>query len=153
MNWRWFETLANSSRTSAGVRGVGLVLAIRAKRDDPTCHPSIRTICRDACVGTETACRAVQHLEQMGLLTIERRRGRSNIYHLTVSTIETPTVSHTKKVAPHGACFDHRNSKGQSVSTTETQPFRPSKYEKESPNKPFRVQGEHVGENDSEVPY
>jgi len=129
------------------------VLAIRAKRDDPTCNPSIRTICRDAAVGHDTACNAIRKFEANELLSVERRRGRANIYHLTIPASGTPSVPDTRKVDGSPNHSGQRNSKGVSVPDSGTQVFRTADPERESLYNPFPMQDEHVEENDSELPY
>ena len=153
MNWQWLEVLAETPRTSPGIRAVGLVLAIRAKRDNPTCNPSIRNICKYASVGKTTACRAVDYLQSQGLVTIEKRRGQSNIYRLTVPVSGTPTVPDTGTPSKTPKCSSEWNSKAGSVPVSGTQVFPRANPEREDQLKPFPVQGEHVSTSDSEVPY
>lgn len=153
MNWQWFEALGNSERTSPGFRAVGLVLAVRAKRDDAKCNPSIRNICKYASVGHTTACRAIRHFEKLGMLRVERGRGKANTYHLSVPVSGTPSVPDTGTPSERGECSSQWNTKGESVLHSGTQVFPRVNAEREHPLKPFRVQGDNVEENDSEVPY
>ena len=153
MNWQWLETLAEAPRTSPGTRAVGLVLAIRAKRDDPTCNPSIRNICKYASVGKTTACKAVDYLQNQGLLTVEKRRGRANIYRLTVPVSGTPSVPDTGTPSTTRECSSGWNSKGRSVPVSGTQPVRKLNPERESQLKPSLGQEGHVSLRDSEVPW
>ena len=171
MNWQFFERLANQ-RTRATTRCVGLVLAIRAKRDDPKCDPSIKGICKYAAVGTATATKAIHELESLGLIRVARSFGKRSIYHLTVSdgempTVspgEMPTVSEQEKVSKTPDRFTRRNGragtvsdgetlKGATFSHVETQPFHPVKS-KGNNSKPSPEQENISGEHDgSEVPY
>ena len=82
MNWQFFEQLCEHKHSSA-YRAVGLVLAIRAKDDDPVCWPSITSLCKDASVCRQTAIRAINQFEGEGLLKVERKGGRVNRYRLT----------------------------------------------------------------------
>ena len=152
MNWQWLEALGSSSRTAPGIRAVGLILAIRARRDDPTCNPSIRNICRYASVGHTTACAAIRYFEDRGLLTVERRRGRSNIYHLTVPVSGTPSVPRTGMVPPDPKCSSKWNTQGASVPASGTQVF-PRANAKGKSSKPSPKQEDKVRLHDSEVPY
>lgn len=149
MNWPWFEALSNGPRTSPGIRAVGLVLAIRAKRNELKCWPSIRSICKDASVGKTTACDAIRQIEKAGLLTVERRRGRANIYHLTVPASGTPTVPETGTVDPDPNRSSEWNSEGPSVPESGTPPFQRANPERELNENPSLVQEDDV----SEVPY
>lgn len=125
MNWQFFERLAEAPRSTPTVHAVGLLLAIRAKRDDPTCNPSIRSICKYAGVGMTGAVQAVRRLEDLGLIRREKRRGRSTIYHL--------------------------NTVRESV----TEVFGRATPERENTSKGSLVQEDDVGdkETDPEVPY
>lgn len=150
MNWAFFERLAESPRTTPTVRAVGLVLAIRAKRDDPTCNPSIRNLCKYAGVGMTGAVQAVRKLEEQGLVRTEKRRGRSTVYHLnTVRESVTPTVREPITPGESASCSGERNSEGRSVRESGTQPFGRVKPERENTSKDSLVQGDDV----SGVPY
>lgn len=152
MNWQWLETLAEAPRTSPGIRAVGLVLAIRAKRDNPTCNPSIRNICKYASVGKTTACKAVDYLQNQGLVSVEKRRGTANIYRLTVPVSGTPTVPDTGTPGKTPKCSSEWNSSAGSVPVSGTQPFPRANPERENQLKPSLVQDEHVS-TDVGVPY
>lgn len=92
MNWLWFETLCKQKH-SAATRAVGLVLAIRAKKNEPVCWPSITSLCRDASVCRRTVVRAINRFESDGLLSIEKRDGMVHRYHLTHALAETAPAS------------------------------------------------------------
>ena len=83
MNTAWFQQLREYKHSGA-YRSVGLALAIRAKEDRPTCWPSITTLCRDASVCRLTVVRATSLFQIQGLLQIEKRKGRANVYCLIV---------------------------------------------------------------------
>lgn len=154
MNWSWFEVLIASPRTSGSFRCVGAMLAIRAKRNDPTCNPSIRTLCRDASVSHDTACAAIRHFEQLGMLRVRRRRGRANIYELTVPATGTVGVPDTRTLPTTPECSSHRNTNPQSVPATGTQVFQSPDAVKEKPEPPPVQEEVHVDEIDlAEVPY
>jgi len=156
MNWQFFERLAEAPRTTPTVHAVGLLLAIRAKRDDPTCNPSIRNICKYAGVGMTGAVQAVRKLEELGLVRREKRKGQSTIYHLhTVRESVTPTVREPITVTEPGNCSGERNSKARSVRESVTEVFGRATPEREKPSKGSLVQEDDVqaGMSDSEVPY
>ena len=96
MNWQFFETLCKHKHSSA-MRAVGLVLAIRAKENDPVCWPSITSLCRDASVCRLTVVRAINRFESEGLLTIQKNKGMVHRYHLNPATTETGRTSSTSK--------------------------------------------------------
>lgn len=152
MNWQWLETLARTPRTSPGIRAVGLVLAIRAKRDDPTCNPSIRNICKYASVGKTTACKAVDYLQNQGLVSVEKRRGTANLYRLTVPVSGTPSVPDTGTPGKSPKCSSEWNSRAGTVPVSGTQPVRKLNPEREKQKSTSLVQDEHVS-TASEVPY
>lgn len=163
MNWQWFEALGRSPKTRPGVRAVGLILAIRAKHDNPVCNPSIRTICKDAAVGHTTACAAIRHFEKIGMLEVERERGKGSVYRLTVPDSGTPTVPELSKVSPEPDCSRERNSSGPTVPDSGTPapptvpdsgtpPF-PRANPKGKSSKPSHRQEDKVRLSASEVPY
>ena len=81
MNTPWFQQLREYTHSGA-YRSVGLALAIRATEDRPTCWPSITTLCKDASVCRLTVVRATSLFQSQGLLRIEKRTGRANVYCL-----------------------------------------------------------------------
>jgi len=154
MNWQFFERLAESPRTTPTIHAVGLVLAIRAKRDDPKCNPSIRNLCKYAGVGMTGAVQAVRKLEELGLIRREKRRGRSTVYHLnTVRESVTPTVREPITPDESGNCSGERNSEGRTVRESVTEVFGRATTEREKQKSTSLVQDEHVSIPDSEVPY
>jgi len=89
MNWHWFEQLRKHKHSGA-YRAVGLALAIRAKKDDPVCFPSIETLCKDASVCRQTVTRATDLFEASGLLEVKRGDGNGNHYRLIFNGRKRP---------------------------------------------------------------
>lgn len=156
MNWQWFEALEKSPRTSPGIRAVGLVLAIRAKRSDPTCNPSIRSISKSASVGHTTACKAIKYFEELGMLRVEPGRGiKANIYHLTVPASGTLSVPETGTQEPDPERSSQWNTEGASVPASGALVFPRANPEREKPSKGSLVQDDDVSADmpESGVPY
>ena len=152
MNWPWFNALCRSRKTRPGIRSVGLVLAIRAKRDDPTCNPSVRSLSRDAAVGHTTVVDAIRYFENAGLLTVERQRGKSNLYRLTVPDSGTPSVPELGTVTQDTQCSPQRNTQAKSVPHSGT-PVFPTAVPKGKTSELPPKQEEHGRLDDAEVPY
>ena len=69
--------------------------------DEGVCWPSIRTICRKTSLTERTVQKCISRLGEKGLLSVQERYGRSNVFHLTTylaGKLETPlgqTLIHT----------------------------------------------------------
>lgn len=146
MNWQFFELL-RQHRHSGAYRSVGLALAIRAKKDEPICWPSITTLCRDASVCRLTVTRAVKHFESQGLLTIEKRVGQVNRYHLcSRPPAAYQSVTETGYRATSETGWPPRASRPlrRDPTTTET---------RNKTNNCTPEQGGHAGLDKTDIPY
>ena len=126
MNLKFFERLRKHKHSSA-YRAVGLVLAIRAKPDDPVCWPSITSLCKDASVCRLTVVRAINLFEAEGLLTVERRDGKFNRYHLNPATTETGQTPRTSKPQRRHPPLHRDGSSDSDPATTETGTSKPQR--------------------------
>jgi DNA-binding transcriptional MocR family regulator len=126
MNLEFFKRLRKHKHSSA-YRAVGLVLAIRAKPDDPVCWPSITSLCKDASVCRLTVVRAINHFEAEGLLTIEKRDGKVHRYHLNPATTETGQAPRTSKPQRRHPPLHRDGSSDSDPATTETGTSKPQR--------------------------
>lgn len=154
MNWKFFDRLCEHKHSSA-YRAVGLVLAIRAKDDDPVCWPSITSLCRDASVCRLTVVRAINLFESEGLLKVERKNGKVNRYRLT----SKPQRRVTRNPQRRNQCVTETGhpsttETGHAPSASKPQRRDPSTTEtrKNTVNAPKQEKAD-AGVTDSEVPY
>ena len=87
--------------------GVGVVLASFAD-ETGTCYPSRAAIAERANLHPRNVSRALRELEAKGGLNLEKRRGRVNLYHLTLAKtdrgaqVDTPVEIATPPLAKTG---------------------------------------------------
>lgn len=81
---RWMKHLLGKEWLTQNERIIGVRIALYANFDDKFARPSIETIALDTATSKRTVIRAINKLEDEGLLHIERRKRGVNRYYLTI---------------------------------------------------------------------
>ncbi len=76
---------------------VYIALASFTSRKDNKCYPSISTLSKMIKLDRKYIYKAINELVSAGLLTVEKRRGRTNIYELIPPKVESNAVENRKE--------------------------------------------------------
>ncbi|TDK23434.1 helix-turn-helix domain-containing protein [Luteimonas aestuarii] len=80
-----YQIIEHALKNPSLSRGHCVVLSVILGHVDPDgdAWPGMKKICSKAGISKSTAVRAVDRLERLGYLSVERRHGSSNVYSIT----------------------------------------------------------------------
>lgn len=81
---KWMKHVLGKSWLPENYRIIGCRLALYVNFDEQYARPSTKTIARDTSTSVRTVVRAINKLEEEGLLKIERRKRGVNRYVLNL---------------------------------------------------------------------
>lgn len=97
INW----ALNTVTGITASEKAVLIALADRADAQN-CCFPSYDDICHRACAQRRTVSRAIQHFEELGLISRQKRFGKSTVYQLNIaSSVQIASVQAPTSVQKH----------------------------------------------------
>jgi hypothetical protein len=131
-----------------GPDGIGLYAALRSYANgEGTCWPSYGTLAD--LLGTQrlTVIRCVRRLESAGLIQVDRRPNRPNVFHLSDPRgSKSEPLRGVQKVNPRGSKNEPQGSKSEPPGVQKVNPNKNQEQEPKNKNQRTRTKGDATAE-------